>query len=228
MGFEWAARDLTCIPKSVGRFTGFEHKTRFISCDMTAFDLACTILPFRLNGGYGPLASLENAGFLDNPKSVPRRLSPEFPVADDPPARSLKEHLFDGLYVNHGALDSMTPSRQCPNAADCAFRPCSRLLTLADGTIIATAGLFLHADTAFSSPLVADLGLAILQGPTGPYLKTGPFNVTSRAGIFAAGDITRPAGIITPALADGAIAGTAAHQSLLWPDRFSPVSEAQT
>ena len=74
-------------------------------------------------------------------------------------------------------------------------------LTLADGTTIAKAGLFLHADTAFAAPVVADLGLATLQGPTGPYLKTGPFNVTSRAGIFAAGDIIRPAGIVTPDLA---------------------------
>jgi thioredoxin reductase len=98
-------------------------------------------------------------------------------------------------------------------------------LTLADGTTFPTAGLFLHADTAFSAPFVADLGLATLQGPTGPYLKTGPFNITSRAGIFAAGDIIRPAGIVTPALADGAITGTAAHQSLLWPDHFPPVSE---
>jgi thioredoxin reductase len=70
-------------------------------------------------------------------------------------------------------------------------------LTLADGTTFDTAGLFLHADTAFAAPFVAGLGLATLQGPTGPYLKTGPFN-TSRAGIFAAGDIIRPAGIVTP------------------------------
>ena len=98
-------------------------------------------------------------------------------------------------------------------------------LTLADGTSFATAGLFLHADTAFAAPFVAGIGLATLQGPTGPYLKTGPFNTTSRAGLFAAGDIIRPAGIVTPALADGAIAGTAAHQSLLWPDRFPPIPE---
>lgn len=100
-------------------------------------------------------------------------------------------------------------------------------LTLADGTTLATAGLFLHADTAFSAPFVADLGLVTLQGPTGPYLKTGPFNITSRAGIFAAGDIIRPAGILTPALADGVITGTSAHQSLLWPERFPPIQETQ-
>jgi thioredoxin reductase len=98
-------------------------------------------------------------------------------------------------------------------------------LLLADGTSLLTAGLFLHADTSFAAPFVADLGLATAQGPTGPYVKVGAFNATSRAGIFAAGDITRPAGILTPALADGAITGTAAHQSLLWPDRFPPLQE---
>jgi thioredoxin reductase len=98
-------------------------------------------------------------------------------------------------------------------------------LVLADGRVLQTAGLFLHADTDFAAPFVAALGLATAQGPTGPYLKVGGFNVTSRAGIFAAGDITRPAGILTPALSDGVVTGTASHQSLLWPERFPPLQE---
>lgn len=98
-------------------------------------------------------------------------------------------------------------------------------LTLANGAVIDTAGLFLHADTGFAAPFVAGLGLATLAGLTGPCLRTGAFNATSRAGILAAGDIIRPAGILTPALADGAITGTAAHQSLLWPERFPPLQE---
>jgi thioredoxin reductase len=98
-------------------------------------------------------------------------------------------------------------------------------LVLADGTVLQTAGLFLHADTDFAAPFVAALGLATAQGPTGPYLKVGGFNITSRAGIFAAGDITRPAGILTPALSDGVVTGTASHQSLLWPERFPRFQE---
>ena len=98
-------------------------------------------------------------------------------------------------------------------------------LVLADGSVLQTAGLFLHADTDFAAPFVAGLALATAQGPTGPYLKVGAFNVTSRAGIFAAGDITRPAGILTPALSDGVVTGTASHQSLLWPERFPPLQE---
>jgi thioredoxin reductase len=98
-------------------------------------------------------------------------------------------------------------------------------LVLADGRVLQTAGLFLHADTDFAAPFVDALGLATAQGPTGPYLKVGGFNVTSRAGIFAAGDITRPAGILTPALSDGVVTGTASHQSLLWPERFPPLQE---
>jgi thioredoxin reductase len=103
----------------------------------------------------------------------------------------------------------------------------SARLTLADGTSLVTAGLFLHGETRFAAPFVAGLGLATLQGPTGPYLATSDFKVTSCAGIFAAGDITRPAGVVTPALADGVIAGTAAHQSLLWPERFPPNTESR-
>jgi thioredoxin reductase len=99
-------------------------------------------------------------------------------------------------------------------------------LTLSDGSELFTAGLFLHGETTFAAPFVAGVGLATLPGPTGPYLATTDFRVTSRGGIFAVGDITRPAGIVTPALADGAIAGTAAHQSLLWPDRFPPFTES--
>ncbi|NJM81097.1 MAG: NAD(P)/FAD-dependent oxidoreductase [Tabrizicola sp.] len=98
-------------------------------------------------------------------------------------------------------------------------------LTLADGTSLHTAGLFLHADTSFAAPFVAGLGLATAQGPTGLYLKVGAFNTTSRAGLFAAGDVTRPAGILTPALSDGVVTGTASHQSLLWPERFPPLQE---
>jgi thioredoxin reductase len=99
-------------------------------------------------------------------------------------------------------------------------------LTLADGSDLFTAGLFLNGETSFAAPFVADLGLVTRPGPTGPYLATTDFRMTSRAGLLAAGDITRPAGVVTPALADGVIAGTAAHQSLLFPDRFPPFTES--
>jgi thioredoxin reductase len=99
-------------------------------------------------------------------------------------------------------------------------------LTLADGSDLFTAGLFLHGETSFAAPFVADLGLNTRPGPTGPYLATTDFRMTSRAGLLAAGDITRPEGVVTPALANGVIAGTAAHQSLLFPDRFPPFTES--
>lgn len=99
-------------------------------------------------------------------------------------------------------------------------------LTLADGSDLFIAGLFLHGETSFAAPFVADLGLIARPGPTGPFLATTDYRMTSRAGLLAAGDITRPAGVVTPALADGVIAGTAAHQSLLFPDRFPPFTES--
>ena len=99
-------------------------------------------------------------------------------------------------------------------------------LALADGSTLAAAALFLHTDTAFAAPFVTGLGLATEQGPTGPYLRTGPFGQTSRPGVFAAGDVLRAAGSVTPALTDGAVAGVACHQSLIWPDRFPALPES--
>lgn len=48
----------------------------------------------------------------------------------------------------------------------------------------------------------------------GPCVKTDDFKQTTVVGVYAAGDIARPMHSITLAVADGATAGTGAHQSL--------------
>lgn len=101
-------------------------------------------------------------------------------------------------------------------------------LDLAGGGRLDAAAVFVMPRAVFASPLAEALGLATDPGHGGPYLRTGPFGQTSRPGIFAAGDILRPAPAITPALADGVMAGTACHQSLIWPDRFPPAMEHPT
>jgi thioredoxin reductase len=150
-------------------------------------------------------------------------------------ARMLRSDWSDDvtLIQHEGVLDEVADREANNLGVRLLHSPLARAETEGDGarltlegrTRFATAGLFLHADTAFSAGFVADLGLVTRAGPTGPYLATTDFRVTSRAGIFAAGDITRPAGILTLALADGVIAGTASYQSLLWPERF-PASAA--
>jgi thioredoxin reductase len=87
---------------------------------------------------------------------------------------------------------------------------------LADGRLVTVAALYLAPRTSFQSPIAGQLGCALEDGPTGPVIKTDPMKRTSVAGVFAAGDITRPMHNATLASADGVMAGGAVHQSLVF------------
>lgn len=50
----------------------------------------------------------------------------------------------------------------------------------------------------------------------GRYLRTDMMKATSVAGVYACGDAARMAGSVAFAVADGAMAGVAAHQSLVF------------
>jgi thioredoxin reductase len=87
---------------------------------------------------------------------------------------------------------------------------------LSDGRLVTIAALYLAPRTSFQSPIADQLGCALEDGPTGPVIKTDPMKRTSIAGVFAAGDITRPMHNATLASADGVMAGGAVHQSLVF------------
>ncbi|ARC88958.1 NAD(P)/FAD-dependent oxidoreductase [Rhodovulum sp. MB263] len=87
---------------------------------------------------------------------------------------------------------------------------------LDDGREIALAGLFLAPDTAPSCDLASDLGCALTDGPTGPYVAVDPMQTTSQPGVFAAGDLASPMPNATIAAASGVMAGSAAHRSLVF------------
>ena len=87
---------------------------------------------------------------------------------------------------------------------------------LADGRSTAFAGLFTAPRTAPASPLAAHLGCEHEDGPLGPFVKTDTMKATSVPGVFACGDLARPMGAVALAVADGALAGTAAHASLVF------------
>jgi thioredoxin reductase len=89
-------------------------------------------------------------------------------------------------------------------------------LRLADGRIIALAGLFTATSTRPASPLAEELGCALEQGPLGPYVRTDPMKETSVSGVFACGDLARGAGSVSLAVGDGALAGSAVHRSLVF------------
>lgn len=88
---------------------------------------------------------------------------------------------------------------------------------LADGRSQAFAGLFTASRTAPASPLAARLGCEHEDSPMGRFVKTGAMKETSVPGVFACGDLARAAGNVALAVGDGALAGTAAHASLVFP-----------
>lgn len=84
------------------------------------------------------------------------------------------------------------------------------------GRVIELAGLFVASKTRPSSPLAEELGCEIEEGPLGPFVKTDETQETSVGGLFACGDLATIAGSITFAIAAGAMAGIAAHRSLIF------------
>jgi thioredoxin reductase len=87
---------------------------------------------------------------------------------------------------------------------------------LADGREDDFAGLFAASRTEPASPLAAQLGCEHEPGPLGAFVRTGAMKETSVPGVFACGDLARAAGNVALAVGDGALAGAAAHRSLVF------------
>ncbi len=89
------------------------------------------------------------------------------------------------------------------------------IVTLRDGRMISLAGLFVASKVSVSSPLAEQLGCDLEESPLGFIIKTDALKETSIRHVFACGDAARAAGNVTFAIADGVMAGTAAHRSLM-------------
>ena len=87
---------------------------------------------------------------------------------------------------------------------------------LEDGRTLEMAGLFVLTRTHSGSPLAEQLGCALEQGATGSHVRTDAMKASSVAGVFVCGDAARMFGNVALAVADGAMAGAAAHQSLIF------------
>lgn len=91
-----------------------------------------------------------------------------------------------------------------------------RAVVLAGGDERPIAALYVAPESVLSSPLAAELGCAIEDGPLGQTIRTDPLKATTVDGVFAAGDIARAPHSVSWAVADGVTAGTAMHRSLVF------------
>ncbi len=91
-------------------------------------------------------------------------------------------------------------------------------VVLKDGRTIALKGIFTMTHVRMASPLAEQLGCNLVEGPVGPFIETNEFKETSIPGVFACGDAARTFGSVAIAVGDGALAGSATHQSLVFRD----------
>lgn len=94
---------------------------------------------------------------------------------------------------------------------------------LQDGEIVAVDALFTATRTRMASGLAEALGCALHEGRLGPIVRTDARKETSVPGVFCAGDAAREPHGATWAVADGATAGVAAHQSLALAAARAPI-----
>jgi thioredoxin reductase len=89
-------------------------------------------------------------------------------------------------------------------------------IELGDGRRVALDGLFTLSSTRMASAAAGQLGCAFDKGPLGPFIHTDALKATTVPGVFACGDAARAAGSVAMAVGDGAQAGVAAHQSMIF------------
>ena len=89
-------------------------------------------------------------------------------------------------------------------------------LVMNDGRVMQLAGLFTLTGMEVASPIAASLGCEMEDGPLGRTIKTDLMKQTTVAKVYACGDSARPGGSLAFAVADGTLAGVAAHQSLIF------------
>lgn len=88
---------------------------------------------------------------------------------------------------------------------------------LRDGSLVEVDALFTASRTRMASTLAERLGCAFDDGPFGPIVRADATRETTVRGVFCAGDAARVPHNATWAAGDGAMAGVAAHRSLVFP-----------
>lgn len=88
-------------------------------------------------------------------------------------------------------------------------------VVLRDGRVLPMAGLFVASQMRVASPIASQPGCEMESGPVGDYVSTDAQKASSVAGVFCCGDMARAAGSVAFAVAEGAMAGVAAHRSTI-------------
>lgn len=86
---------------------------------------------------------------------------------------------------------------------------------LADGSVVPIHALFVGSQTSLTHPVATQLGCAMDEGPSGPFVRVDDFKQTTVPGVFAAGDIATAMPNASLAMAAGTLAGVGAHRSLV-------------
>jgi len=88
-------------------------------------------------------------------------------------------------------------------------------VVLVDGRRVCVNGLFTQPRTRPASPVADQLGCALGDGPMVSFIQVDAMQQTSVPNVFACGDAARAAGNVALSVADGAMAGIAAHRSTM-------------
>ncbi|MDQ8019929.1 MAG: NAD(P)/FAD-dependent oxidoreductase [Bordetella sp.] len=110
-------------------------------------------------------------------------------------------------FARRGTKVEATPILRIEGVAD---------VVLADGRTLRMNGLFTQPRSHIASPIAAQLGCALAQGPVGAFVQVDAMQQTSVPNVFACGDAARAAGNVALAVADGAMAGVSAHRSTMF------------
>lgn len=86
-------------------------------------------------------------------------------------------------------------------------------VVMADGRTLSMNGLFTQPRSRLSSPVAAQLGCVLAEGPAGSFIQVDAVQQTSIPNVFACGDAARAFGNVAFAVADGAMAGSSAHRA---------------
>lgn len=130
------------------------------------------------------------------------------------------------LYLN-GASEPDDASRAALRARGVAIEPAPvsalrgegtllSAIELADGRTSDVNALYVGPRTHLNSGIAQQLGCELDEGRFGAIIRTDGTRMTTVPRVFAAGDITREAHSATWASADGVMAGTAVHRSLVF------------